>query len=262
MPDHYAVVGHPIAHSLSPRIHSHFAESTGQDLTYEAIDVAEGGLEAFLNGDVGQSLAGVNVTMPHKQDAARLSFASPAARLAGAVNTLIRDGDRWRGENTDGPGLVADLTRSGYQIQGMHLLILGAGGATRGILPTLLEQRPERVVLVNRTRARAEELARLFDHRIGIDPDGQFDAVIHTSAAGHHGRAPEFDPRWVTRECWAYDLNYGQAAGPFLERVLGLGIRRVKSGIGMLIEQAAASFALWRGVMPSTELLHRELQDL
>ena len=256
----FAVIGHPISHSLSPRIHNAFARQCGIDMDYDAVDVAPQDLETFLNTD-GEGFAGLNVTLPHKESV--LSCArtlTERARAAGAVNTLIREDAGWLGDNTDGVGLIRDLTRQRFPLARTHIVILGAGGAARGIIPLLLASGVSKVSIVNRTPGRAEELASSFGPSVIAGVHAlPVDGILHTTAIGHTGDAPQMESQWFTATPWCYDISYGKPARPFLDDVRGRGVHIVSDGLGMLIEQAAESFFKWLGVRPDTHALHTTL---
>ncbi len=269
-PDRYAVMGHPIGHSRSPFIHRRFAEQTGQHLTYEAIDVAP---EAFPQAVADFRQAGgkgLNITVPLKEQAWHLAaLRSARAERAGAVNTLLwQPDDRLYGDNTDGIGLVRDLVRNlGLRLHGRQVLLLGAGGAARGILEPLLRAEPERLVIVNRTRERAERLADLFADLGQVsacgygDLGGQvFDGIIHATAAGLAGEVPPLPDDVVGPETWCYDLMYGSEPTAFVAWARAHGAHKAVDGLGMLVEQAAESFYLWRGVRPQTRPVITELR--
>ena len=256
MTDRYAVFGNPIAHSKSPLIHAAFARQAGQDMTYEAIlapkdDFADS-VARFAAGD-GR---GANVTVPFKEQAFALaSRRSPRAERAGAVNTLTFDADGILGDNTDGAGLVADLTRNlDRTLAGKRILLLGAGGAARGVIGPLLDQHPTALVIANRTVSRAEELAELFDHAVSACGfaalDAPFDIIVNATAASLAGELPPLSPGVFTAETLAYDMMYGRDT-PFLEFARKHGAATA-DGLGMLVEQAAEAFTLWRGVRPDT----------
>jgi shikimate dehydrogenase len=269
MTDLYAVFGDPIAHSRSPAIHARFAELTGQTLRYEArragIDEFAEALADFrLDGGLG-----ANVTLPLKEQAATLcDRLSEAAHRAGAVNTLIRERDGWAGDNTDGRGLLADLDRLGYPLAEARILVLGAGGAARGILAPLLQRRPEQLLLANRDIARAERAAGHLIHlgRIdvlewgGLGSIGAVDLLINATSAGHAQVMPDLPASLLEAHSAAYDLSYGEAAAGFLAWAGSTGASRRADGLGMLVEQAAESFALWRGVRPPTTQVLNELR--
>lgn len=259
--EHYGVFGHPIGYSLSPFIHAMFARETGQQMSYRPFDVppedfTERAREFFTQGG-----RGLNITQPHKLAAIEAAHdLTPRATHAGAVNTLALQGNRLLGDNTDGAGLVQDLCRNqGVVLAKRRLLILGAGGATRGILAPLLEQGPEIVVIANRTAERAEALAAAFSelgttHGVGFeDIAGEpFDVVINATSASLSGDMPPVPQSAVGPQTICYDLAYGKAATPFVKWSQAAGCARAMQGIGMLVEQAAESFYLWRGVRPPT----------
>ena len=261
MTDRYAVFGHPIAHSKSPQIHAAFARQTGQDMTYEAILAPRDGFAASVAAFIAVGGRGANVTVPFKEEAFKLARRlSPRAQRAGAVNTLSFEADGIRGDNTDGAGLVADLTRNlRCDLAGKRILLLGAGGAARGVIEPLLEQRPAALVIANRTVKRAQELAELFGRAMndcGViacsfdAADTAFDLIINATAASLAGDLPPLSPRIFTADSLAYDLMYGHDT-PFLAFARSHGAATA-DGLGMLVEQAAEAFYLWRGVRPDT----------
>jgi shikimate dehydrogenase len=256
MTDRYAVFGHPIAHSKSPQIHAAFARQTGQDMTYEAILAPKDGFADSVGAFIAAGGRGANVTVPFKEDAFRLaSRLSPRAERAGAVNTLTFDADGTLGDNTDGAGLVADLTRNlGCALAGKRILLLGAGGAARGVLDPLLGQQPAALVIANRTVSRAQDLAALFGRGVsacGFDAaDIAFDLIINATAASLAGALPPLSPRVFSADTLAYDMMYGRDT-PFLDFARSHGATTA-DGLGMLVEQAAEAFYLWRGVRPDT----------
>lgn len=260
--DRYAVIGCPVGHSKSPLIHSAFAEQTGQRLSFTAIEVAPNGVAAFLRQFAAESGRGANVTVPLKEEAFRVADdRTQRAARAMAVNTLWLDRQgRWHGDNTDGIGLVADLTDNHHvPIAGRRVLMLGAGGATRGILEPLLAQHPASVVVANRTVSRAVDLVSRFTDAGPIeacgfpDLDGQaFDLIINATAASLQGvQLPLPDGLFKTGAC-AYDLMYGEPATGFLDWCRAHGAALALDGLGMLVEQAAEAFFIWRGVRPDT----------
>ncbi|MDP3420202.1 MAG: shikimate dehydrogenase, partial [Thiobacillus sp.] len=256
MTDRYAVFGHPIAHSKSPQIHATFARQTGQDMTYEAILAPKDGFADSVAAFIAAGGRGANVTVPFKEDAFRLAGRlSPRAERAGAVNTLRFDADGILGDNTDGAGLVADLTRNlGCVLAGKRVLLLGAGGAARGVIDPLLDQQPAEVVIANRTVSRAQDVAALFGRGVsasGFDAlDTPFDLIINATAASLVGELPPLSPRVFTPATLAYDMMYGRDT-PVLDFARSLGAVTA-DGLGMLVEQAAEAFYLWRGVRPDT----------
>lgn len=276
MTDRYAVVGHPIAHSKSPRIHRLFAEQTGQDLSYEAILAPLEGFAETVRRFQAEGGKGLNVTVPFKQEAWALAEErSAAAERAGAVNTLSLGGDgRIRGDNTDGVGLVRDLTRNhGLTLSGRRLLILGAGGAARGVLQPLLQAEPAEVFIANRTAEKAEALAAEFaDERIPLAGGGfealagrRFDLIINATAAGLAGELPPLPGSCLAEGAWCYDMLYGPEPTAFVRWARAQGAAGAVDGLGMLVEQAAESFFIWRGVRPRTgpviEALRRDAAD-
>ncbi|MBF0257076.1 MAG: shikimate dehydrogenase [Gammaproteobacteria bacterium] len=259
MTDRYAVIGNPIAHSKSPLIHAAFAAQTGEDIDYGRI------LGEDFAADVGAFIAaggkGLNVTVPFKEQAWALADElSPAAELAGAVNTLILLADgRLRGDNTDGTGLVRDLLQNhGVVLAGKRLLLLGAGGASRGVLRPLLEQQPQRLTIANRTAVKARELADLLaDARVqGCGLEGlagqQFDLIINGTAAGLGGAVPAIPDDCLAPGGVSYDMMYGLEPTAFVRWGQAHGASLALDGLGMLVEQAAEAFYLWRGLRPQT----------
>ncbi len=265
--DRYAVVGNPIAHSRSPEIHRLFAKETRQAVSYERLEAPLNGFEEFALGLRDAGYLGLNVTIPFKLDAAKLADAlTPRARLAGAVNTLKFDGDAILGDNTDGIGFVRDVCeRLKFRIKDASVLILGAGGGVRGLIGALLEERPKWIAVANRTHGRAEELADEFGvEAIHFDeiPAEHFDLIINGSASSLNHEAPKIDPEAFDDCTLAYDLVYAAAPTPFMRLAQQGGTQKVSDGMGMLIEQAAESFALWRGVRPHTAPVYKELRRL
>jgi shikimate dehydrogenase len=261
----YAVVGNPIQHSLSPQIHALFADKCRQQMTYEKLQAPLDGFEEFALGlrDVGY--AGLNVTIPFKLDAAKLADElAPRARLAGAVNTLKFDGDTIFGDNTDGIGFVRDVQgRLKFALQDAAVLILGAGGGVRGLIGALLEEKPRWIAVANRTHGRAQELADEFGvEALTFDevPAEHFDLVINGTPTGLHAQAPNIDPETFDDCTLAYDLVYDAHPTPFMELARRGGAKVVSDGLGMLIEQAAEAFLVWRGVRPETLPVYRELR--
>jgi shikimate dehydrogenase len=271
-PDLYAVFGHPIGHSQSPRIHSLFAEQTGQDLKYEARDVDlpqfEAAVRAFLGAEGGR---GLNCTLPLKEAAWRLADSlSDRARRAQAVNTLaLRPDGSLFGDNTDGAGLLRDLMhRLGVIVRNGRILVVGAGGAARGILAPLLGESPTAVVIANRTVERARTLAGDFSDRgsvlaVSFDelPGRHFDLVINASAASLSGDLPPLPEDLLAPGACCYDLAYGTEPTPFLRWGQARGARISADGLGMLVEQAAEAFELWRGVRPDSRSVIERLSE-
>ena len=260
--DKYAVIGNPIAHSRSPQIHAAFARATGQDLSYERLLAPLDGFLATVEGFARSGGKGLNVTVPFKLQAFALAVAhSPRAKLSGAVNTLKRTGDGWYGDNTDGPGVVRDITHNlGIAITGRDVLVLGAGGASRGIMSSVLAERPRSLTVSNRTFAKAIVIAELFAPHgpiAAVAPESlagrSFDVVINATSAGLADKTPPpWSPSIVASGAFAYDMIYGDAPTAFLTWAEAHGAGRTADGLGMLIEQAAESFFIWRGVRPET----------
>jgi shikimate dehydrogenase len=257
----YAVIGQPIAHSRSPRIHSLFAEQCGIELTYEAVEISPERLTVMLRRLHEEHYLGLNVTLPHKTAVAALcEQVSERAERAGAVNTLLRTATGWRGDNTDGEGLLQDLARLGCcDLRGKRVLVIGAGGAARGILAPLLGLQPRELVLSNRTPWKPEELVRSFTALGSIRPcthlalkGDRFDLIINATSAGHDGRLPRLPEGLFADGACVYDLSYGKAAVPFLDWARRQGAAQAADGLGMLVEQAAVAFELWHGVRPQT----------
>lgn len=258
--DLYAVIGQPIAHSKSPQIHPLFAAQSGATIAYGAIEVASDKLAETLSGLREAGYKGLNVTLPHKGAVAALcTQVSERAQLAGAVNTLVPDGAGWRGDNTDGEGLIHDLRARGIAVAGKRVLVLGAGGAARGILGPLLAEKPAEFVLSNRNPWKPEELAEKFKPLGRIRPATHialkgdlYDLVINATSAGHGGAMPRLPGQLLAPGGACYDLNYGPAHAPFAQWARSQGAVRISDGLGMLVEQAASAFAIWRGVRPQT----------
>lgn len=272
-PRRYAVVGAAVTNSLSPAIHHHFARVTQKPVAYAALSVAEGGFADAVSEFWREGGSGVNVTVPFKPDAAALADRlSSMAKRCGVANVLQRGRDgRVAGFNTDGAGLLTDLQRvAGRSIAGARILVVGAGGAARGVLPTLVGKAPRLVVVANRTEERA---GRLVDElRLSGDaevravgyssvPEG-FDLVLNATSCGHQGEAPDIPGRVFREARLAYDMNYGPAAKPFLELAGRSGAARLSDGLGMLVEQAALSFSVWEHVRPSTACLVGLLREI
>ena len=263
MTDRYAVIGNPVAHSRSPQIQTAFAAATGQDIAYVRELAPLDGFTATVRRLASQGLRGANVTVPFKEEAFRLADElSPRARAAGAANTLRFGASGIYADNTDGAGLVADLTGNlACAIAGRRLLLVGAGGAARGVLQPLLDQRPAALIIANRTFDRAQGLAALAIPAAGTtvaaqrfaDLAGQrFDVVINATSASLAGDLPPLPAGLFAPGALACDMMYGAADTPFMAWARNSGAARVADGLGMLVEQAAEAFLLWRGVRPDT----------
>ena len=270
--DRYAVIGNPIAHSKSPQIHAAFARQTGQELSYEALLAPVDGFAQTVADFRARGGRGLNVTVPFKLEAFALAERhTPRAQAAGAVNTLAFGTDGVLGDNTDGAGLVRDLTANlDFALAGRRILLLGAGGATRGALLPLLDSRPARLTIANRTVAKAEALSTLFAARAGdcvLDACGfdalagrRFDLVINATAASLADELPPLPPGLYAEGALAYDMMYGRDPTRFMRAALADGAARAEDGLGMLVEQAAESFTLWRGVRPDSAPVLAELR--
>ncbi|HEY0748742.1 MAG TPA: shikimate dehydrogenase [Steroidobacteraceae bacterium] len=261
-PDQYGVAGHPIAHSWSPFIHGMFAKATGQNLVYRLFDISpenfrRESLRLFAGG-----LKGLNVTLPHKQAAAELvNELTPRAERARAVNTIaFFEQTSLLGDNTDGLGLLADLEKNlGIDLNGKRVLMLGAGGAVRGVLGGLMERELKEIVIANRTPERARKLAAEFTDLGEISGCGfsevrgpPYDLIINGTSASLQGQMPEMPVGLVGEESLCYDMAYGRGHTPFTLWGKSLHAARTTKGWGMLVEQAAESFLLWRGIRPDT----------
>lgn len=260
--DRYAVMGNPISHSKSPQIHAQFAKQTHQEMNYEALLVEIGGLAAAVDDFQAAGGKGLNITVPFKQDAWDLvTERTERAELAGAVNTIVirEDGSRYA-DTTDGVGMVRDIVENnGLELKGKCILVLGAGGAVRGVLQPLLEQRPQFVIVANRTESKAVELAKQFNFLgdvfgCGLDalPGQQFDLVINGTAASLEGEVPPLPDDLIYDGGSCYDMMYSSDETVFQKWACERGAVKALDGLGMLVEQAAESFSLWRGVRPET----------
>ena len=270
MTDHYAVVGNPIGHSKSPLIHRAFAAQTGQDISYEAIlfelDLFKEQAAAYFEAG-GR---GLNVTVPFKLDAFQFAeVLSKRAKRAGSVNTLLIGKDeKIYGDNTDGVGLVRDIVQNhGGVITGKRVLILGAGGAVRGVLEIILAEQPESVVIANRTVFKAQDLADEFAELGQVTALGfeqltdSYDLVINGTAASLQGDLPPLPDGLLAGDAWCYDMMYGAEETPFNAWARQQGAQKTIDGLGMLVEQAAESFFMWRHVRPQTAPVITELRS-
>ena len=262
-PDQYGIVGHPVAHSWSPFIHGMFAKATAQNLVYRLFDIAPDNfrretLRLFTSG-----VRGLNVTVPHKQAAAELvNELTPRAARAQAVNTIAFFADTTLlGDNTDGPGLICDLERNlQVELADKRVLLLGAGGAARGVIGPLLERELRSLTIANRTPFKARKLVEEFADMGQITSctfselqGPPYDLIINATSASLQGEMPEMPVGLVAEETVCYDMAYGRGHTPFTLWARSLHARRTCKGWGMLVEQAAESFLLWRGIRPSTE---------
>jgi shikimate dehydrogenase len=270
--DKYAVFGNPIKQSKSPVIHLAFAEQTDQTMQYRAVKIELDDFARSTTSFFEQGGKGLNITAPFKQQAFELAGeTSPRAARAGAVNTLIRlEGGGLRGENTDGIGLVRDMIANlGWIVQGMRVVILGAGGAVRGVIESLLKEKPRELLVVNRTAEKARQLQQEFSAIGPLEGGGfellqgrQFDLVINATSAGLHGEMPELPSSLLTERSCCYDMVYGPEPTPFMRWAAHHAAWAVADGLGMLVEQAAESFYLWRGVRPDTQPVIAQLREM
>ncbi len=269
--DKYAVFGNPIKQSKSPAIHACFAAQCGQAMQYRAVRVevdgfAEAAHRFFENGG-----SGLNVTVPFKQEAFQFADQlSERAKRAGAVNTLkLGTSGEIEGDNTDGIGLVRDMVANlGWVVQGLRVLIVGAGGAVRGVLEPLLRERPKELLIVNRTGAKAEQLAAEFSDLGAVEGGGygligerQFDLIINASSAGLTGEMPDLPSTLLTERSCCYDMVYGSEPTAFMRWSAHHAAWAVSDGLGMLVEQAAQSFYLWRGQRPETRPVIHQIRE-
>ena len=272
--DDYAVMGNPISHSKSPSIHTLFAEQTQQSILYTAIHVDLGGFKQAVGNFVATGGKGLNITVPFKQEAWELvAERSERAERAGAVNTIkMMEDDKLFGDNTDGVGLVNDLTiNHSIELQGKNILLMGAGGAARGVLIPLLKQNPSSLFIANRTPDKAKDLADDFSDAGNVSGGGydaienlEFDVVINATAASLQGDLPPLPDALLSDNASCYDMMYAAKPTPFMQWAAEHKAKKILDGLGMLVEQAAESFYIWRGVKPETnsviEKLRNELQ--
>lgn len=275
MSDRYAVIGNPVAHSKSPQIHAEFARQTGQDMVYDRLLAPLDGFEATVRQFFRSGGKGLNVTVPFKHEARNITTVSPGdnAADADAVNTIKLEADQWIGYNTDGIGLVSDIEQNlGFPLHGKRVLLMGAGGASYGVMSPVLAQRPQLLVVANRTLDKAGDLVRHFRKFRDLTPGGisaapyaglaeaQFDLVINATSAGLSGEMPPLPEGLFAPGALAYDMVYGRDT-LFLAFARRHGARAV-DGLGMLVEQAAASFCIWRGVRPRTAPVIEKLRSM
>ncbi len=269
--DRYAVFGNPIKHSKSPQIHTLFAEQTKQSLMYTAELVEIGQFNQAIKDFIQNNGKGLNVTVPFKEDAWSCATQhSDRAQRAGAVNTLIvkPEGELF-GDTTDGIGLVRDLTQNhNIQLNDKDILVIGAGGAVRGVLEALLEQQPISLLITNRTRQKALQLAKDFSDLgnikgCGLDEikNASFDIVINGTSASLQGELPPLPDSLFRKNSCSYDMMYAAQATPFMQWSTKNGAAKVYDGLGMLVEQAAESFYIWRNVRPETKPVIQNIRD-
>lgn len=267
--DRYGVMGYPVSHSRSPIIHKLFALQTGQNMQYELLQVSPEKLEAEVREFQRAGGKGLNITVPHKRDVTRLvDEMSERANTAGAVNTLTFQNGKVLGDNTDGIGLLRDLALNlNVQIEGVDILVLGAGGATRGIIGPLLEMQPNSFCIANRSLDKAEALVAQFSEFGPVSAcsfddvphKDCYDLIINATSAGLKGDSPPYPGAAVSADTFCYDLSYGLKPTPFSAWARECGARQSVAGWGMLVEQAAESFQIWRGIRPDTESVLKQM---
>ncbi len=270
MTDRYCVFGNPVAHSRSPAIQARFAAQCHHDLSYEAILAPLDGFAVTVSKFIAAGGKGANVTLPFKEEAFALcTRRSARAERAGAVNTLAFTGPEIFGDNTDGAGLVRDIeVNLAFPLAGRHVLLLGAGGAARGVIAPLLERQPAGLFIANRTADKADTLARQFFDLVTVDAGnfakiaGQtFDVVINATSASLSGATLPLPAGIFASGSLAYDMMYGKGETPFLALAREQGAARLADGLGMLVEQAAEAFLVWRGVRPDSAPLLAEFRE-
>ena len=268
-PDRYGVIGYPVSHSRSPHIHQLFAQQTDQDIQYDLIEVPPDILKAKIQQFMQEGGKGLNITLPHKSEVATyVDDMSVRAVAAGAVNTLVFRDDVLYGDNTDGAGLVTDLENNQrFRIKGAKILILGAGGAARGIIGPLLNAHACSIVIANRTFEKAIDLADRFK-QLGtvtaceiraLTSEHSFNLIINATSAGLKGGAWLYPSSIVNMGTLCYDLSYSEVPTPFMQWTSELGAARSIMGWGMLVEQAAESFFIWRKIQPNTKPVLEQL---
>ncbi|MFV0575868.1 MAG: shikimate dehydrogenase [Vibrio sp.] len=266
--DQYVVFGNPISHSKSPFIHTLFARQTNQAMQYGMLEPDEDDFKLAAESFFKQGGKGCNITAPFKLDAYQFADRlTERAKLAQAVNTLKKlDDGQIIGDNTDGEGLVQDLLQNQVQIKGAKILLLGSGGAARGVIKPLLDQNPELIVISNRTHSKAQSLAQDFQQfgQVTAEPmesiDQGFDIIINSTSAGLHGGLPNISHKIFTPLSVSYDMSYGADKAHFNQWAKDNGVIHAYDGLGMLVGQAAESFMLWRGLRPSIRQVLRELR--
>ena len=269
--DRYAVMGNPIAHSKSPQIHQQFAEQTGEQLSYEKVKVETENFADAVTDFYNNNGKGLNITVPLKEEAFRLATRlTERAQRAGAVNTLILHAENnYTGDNTDGVGMVNDLTvNHNIELRDKDILILGAGGAVRGVLEPVIKQQPARLVIANRTKERAENLASDFSDIAQLEvyefsqlAGQKFDIIINGTSASLSGELPPLPDNLFKAQAAAYDMMYGKEDTPFMQWAKQNHAATVLDGLGMLVEQAAESFYCWRHIRPETLPVISSIRD-
>lgn len=267
-PDQYVVIGNPVSHSKSPAIHAQFAAQTGESIAYERLAAPLDDFAACVQHFMQSGGRGANVTVPFKLEAFALATQlTPRAQAAGAANTLSFDDGRIVGDNTDGVGLVRDIVHNaGVVLEGRRILLLGAGGAARGVVMPLLAERPQQLVVANRTFARAQELVQSFPAAAPVlkaaafdDLSGQFDVIINATSASLSADLPAVPATLFGPQVFVYDMMYAATPTVFMQWAAQHGAR-VRDGLGMLVEQAAESFFVWRGARPDTAPVYAALR--
>ncbi len=269
MIDQYAVMGDPIAHSKSPLIHQLFAQATQQAMEYHALLVPADKFKERLTEFFQQGGKGLNITVPLKELAwQQVDLKSPLAERAGAVNTISLKANKLLGHNTDGIGLIRDIVQNNQgKLQAKKILILGAGGAVRGVLEPLLLQHPDSVTIANRTVEKAHKLQALFADLGNLRAcaydeleDQAFDFIINGTSASLHGQLPALNDAVVGKKTWCYDMMYSKEKTPFNRWAAQLGAEKTMDGLGMLVEQAAEAFYIWRGIRPNTSPVIQQIK--
>lgn len=264
----FAVIGSPIDHSLSPKIHSIFAKELGIEITYEAIKVEPMHFDSSVNRLFDEGYAGLNVTLPLKELA--FNYADELtedSNLSGSVNTLWKEDGTIHGDSTDGRGLVRDLQEKKINLKNKEIVILGAGGAAKAIIPSLLREDPKRISIGNRTFSKAEQLIESFSSsknkmnlfKMSENLNFKPDIIVNSTSAGIKNENIELPRDLLSKDIYVYDLSYSQEDTPFLELVKSRGIENYHDGIGMLIHQAALSFKIWNNQVPNTSISKVEL---
>lgn len=271
MTAHYAVIGNPISHSKSPLIHTEFAKQTGQDLDYVTREIPLDGLEEGLKQLQAEGFKGINITVPFKEQVwQQVSNKSEHAMRAGAVNTLVfNDDGTLYGDNTDGIGLCRDLVDN-HQIElaNKHILLLGAGGAARGVIEPLLSYQPSQLFIANRTASKAKDLANLFKDFGNISGGGftdindQFDVIINATSASLQGEVPPLPNNVLANNASCYDMMYSNTDTAFITWAKQHHASKTIDGLGMLVEQAAEAFRIWRGIKPETQAVIENIRNL
>ncbi len=268
----FAVVGNPVAHSKSPTIHAMFARQTGLALEYSRAEVEAGEFESFVKTFFVEGGTGLNITVPYKEKAFRsVDICTKRATLAGAVNTLFQDSNKkLHGDNTDGVGLVTDIKENiGYSFKNRKILILGAGGAVRGVLSGLVQESPQRISLLNRTVSKAQQLQQEFNSLLSIEVGSygdqvkdQYDLIINGTSMSLKGEVPPLSPHYIGADCCCYDMMYANQDTAFVAWAKANGASLAVDGLGMLVEQAAESFNIWCKIRPDTTPVINELRNL